>query len=191
VDIPETAYSPDVGYIQVGMYDPEGPRLTTSEGQGALRLADVQVQPRPGEVPNPVKVIFGGKVILAGYELDRRVVRPGETIHLTLYWRARKEMKKDYRVFAHVLGVGDQVWAQDDGHPKGGNPPTSEWVRRELIVEVRELTVGLTTPPGFYDIEVGWYDAHAQRLMVRGENDQWLDNRALLSKILVQDGQSD
>ena len=67
-------------------------------------------------------------------------------------------MKKDCRIFAHVLGVDDQVWAKDDGLPKSGSPPTSEWVRGEMLVEVRELTVGLTTPPGFYDIEVGVYE---------------------------------
>ena len=94
VDVPESAYAPDVGYIQVGMYDPGGPRLATADGRDALRLAEVQVQPKPGNVPNALHVIFGGKVILAGYELDRRVVRPGETIHLTLYWRARKESEK-------------------------------------------------------------------------------------------------
>ncbi|MCK4452107.1 MAG: glycosyltransferase family 39 protein, partial [Anaerolineae bacterium] len=37
VHIPETAYTPDVGYIQVGMYLPDGPRLTTPDGRDALR----------------------------------------------------------------------------------------------------------------------------------------------------------
>jgi hypothetical protein len=52
---------------------------------------------------------------------------------------------------------------------------------------VRNLTVGLTTPPNFYDIEVGLYASGGDRLPVVAEDGHWLDSRVLLSRIRVVD----
>jgi len=200
VHIPETAYAPDLGYIQVGIYLPGGQRLATPDGQDALRLMTVEIRPRPtpllsplegGGVPNPLDANFGDQAALAGYTLDRRVVRPGETIRLTLYWRALAPMETDYRVFAHVLGIENQVWANSDSQPAGGAAPTSHWQPGQIVEDVRDLTVGLTTPPDFYDIEVGLYAPGEGRLPVIAEDGHWLDSRVLLSKIRVVSGATD
>ncbi len=183
--IPETAYTPDIGHIQVGMYLPNGPRLTTPDGRDALRLEQIEIQPQPGELPNPLEVNFDNQAMLIGYKLDRRVVQPGETIHLTLYWQALVPMEADYRVFAHVLGVENQVWANSDSQPARETAPTSQWQPGQIIEDVRDLTIGLTTPPDFYDIEVGMYVAGGDRLPIVAENGHWLNDRALLSKIRV------
>ena len=62
-----------------------------------------------------------------------------------------------------------------------------ENVRFEYLViqDVRTLTAGLTTPPGFYAIEVGMYPPGEGRLPVIAEDGHWYDNRILLSKIRV------
>jgi len=134
-------------------------------------------------------VNFGDRMTLAGYALDRRVVQPGDTIHLTLYWQAMAPMDLDYRIFAHVLGVQDQVWASSDSEPVGGASLTSRWQSGEVVEDNRELTVGLTTPPDFYDIEVGVYAFSVGRLPVVAEDGHLLDDRVFLSKIQVVDGE--
>jgi len=182
--VPQAAYAPDEGYVQVGLYLPDGPRLNMPDGRDALRLAEVEIRLLPGQFPNPVGVNFGGQIVLAGYDLDRRVARPGETIRLTLYWQTLTSMEQDYRAFAHLLGVEDQVWANSDTQLTDGIAPTSHWQPGQIVQDVRELTVGLTTPPGFYDVEVGLY-ADRGRLPVVAEDGHWLGNRALLSKIRV------
>jgi 4-amino-4-deoxy-L-arabinose transferase-like glycosyltransferase len=183
--IPETAYSPDTGYLQVGVYRPDGPRLTTRDGRDAVRLEDVQISPLPGRVPNPLQANFGDQILLVGYTFDRRTVRPGETVGVTLYWQALAPVADNYSVFAHILGVQDQVWGRDDGWPSDGNAPTSQWPLGDVIEDARELEAGLTTPPGFYDVEVGLYDADGHRLPLLAEDGHWLGKRVLLSKIQV------
>jgi 4-amino-4-deoxy-L-arabinose transferase-like glycosyltransferase len=183
IHIPETAYAPDAGYIQVGLYLPDGPRLTAPDGRDALRLVTVEILPHASEFPNPLDANFDGKAALIGYTLDRRVARPGETIRLTLYWRALAPMEKSYGVFAHVLGDQDQVWAWNDGWPVEGLAPTFTWQPGQIIEDVRDLPLGETTPPGFYDIEVGLHGDG--RLPVVAPDGRWLGNRVLLSKIRV------
>lgn len=185
VHIPETVYAPDVGYVQVGVYLPDGPRLTAPDGRDALRLTTVEIQPQPDEFPNPVNANFGDQVTLVGYTLDRRVARPGETIRLTLYWRASASIETDYRAFAHILGIENQVWANNDSYLVSRGTLTSEWRPGQVVEDVRDLTVGLTTPSDFYDIEVGVYTPEAGRLPVVAEDSHWLDNRVMLSKIRV------
>ncbi len=187
VHVPDTAYAPDVGYVQVGMYFPDGPRLTTSDGRDAVRLETVEVRPRAGELPNPLAVRFGDQMMLVGYALDRRVVQPGDTVGLTLYWQAMAPMEVDYRVFAHVLGVQDQVWANSDSELVRGANRTSQWEPGDIVEETRELTVGATTPPDFYDVEVGVYGFDVGRLPVVAEDGHLIHDRVLLSKIQVVD----
>jgi 4-amino-4-deoxy-L-arabinose transferase-like glycosyltransferase len=185
VHVPETAYAPDAGYIQVGLYLPDGPRLTTRDGRDAVRLASIEIRPRPGEFPNPLNVNFGGRVALAGYTLDRRVVHPGETIHLTLYWKALAPMQANYAVFVHVLGAREQVWSWSDGWPVEGRSPTSLWHVGDVVQDVRTLTIGETAPPDFYDVEVGVYTVEEGRLPLVAEDGHWLADRVLLGKIRV------
>jgi hypothetical protein len=190
--IPEAAYTPDACYVQVGLYLPGGPRLTTPDevallpseesGRDALRLANVEIQPWPGEFPNPINANFDDQAALVGYTLGPRVARPGETIRLTLYWRILAPIKTDYRIFAHVLGVENQVWANSDILP---TIPTSQWQPGQVVTDIHDLNIGLTTPPDFYDIEVGMYEPGVRRLSVIAEDGSWLGKRILLSKIRV------
>lgn len=182
IHVPDTAYAPDKCSVLVGMYLPGGARLTTSGGEDAVRLATVDINARPGPLPNPLHVNFGNQVALIGYTLDRRVARPGDALHLKLYWQALRPVEADYRIFAHVLGVENQLWANSDWPP---TPPTSQWQPGQVVEDIRELRLGLTTPPDFYDVEVGVYVPGGARLPVVAEDGHLLDNRALLCKIRV------
>ncbi|MCP4536120.1 MAG: hypothetical protein GY832_03145 [Chloroflexi bacterium] len=190
--IPEVAYTSDNCYVQIGLYLPDGPRLTIPDGDAslpfeengrdALRLADVEIQPRPGEFPNPINANFDDQAALVGYTLEPRVARPGKTIRLTLYWRASAPIETDYRIFAQVLGVENQTWANSDILP---TIPTSQWQPGQVVEDVHDLDIGLTTPPDFYDIVVGVNDPGVRRLSIITEDGSRLGKHILLSKIRV------
>ncbi len=187
LQIPDTAYAPDEGYVQVGMYLPDGPRLLTGEGQDTVRIASVTVNPRSGELPNPLEVNFGDKVALAGYALDRRAARLGETIHVTLYWRALSAMEINYNVFVHVLGDENQIWARTDSPLTDEGVCTNRWEEGALVREERELVLAQDTPPGFYDLELGVYTREQGRLNVLADDGRSLGSRKLLTTIRVME----
>lgn len=185
VQIPESAYAPDEGYIQVGLYLPGGSRLSTDQGQNALKLTELRVCPRPGDVPNPLTINFGDKMALIGYALDRRAVEPGETMRLTLYWRALSSMDVDYNVFVHVLGEENQIWANNDTPVAAEGTRTSQWAPGEVVTEVKELTLVEATPPNIYDVELGVHASGQGRLKILADDGRQLDNRMFLPSVRV------
>ncbi|MDH7487708.1 MAG: glycosyltransferase family 39 protein [Anaerolineae bacterium] len=170
IQIPVIAPAPCQARLLVGLYDyGSGERLETDHGGDSVDLAGIYILSAEGMagVSNPVYFDFEGKLALVGFDLDRRLVHPGETLHLTLYWQALSPMAEDYTVFTHLLLPPDQVWAQDDQQPGDGQMPTSTWQPGQIIEERYELTLPPETPSGVYEIEVGLYlAASGDRLRV-------------------------
>ncbi len=166
IPIPAVAYAPVNARIEVGLYDVlDGARLPLSDGATALTLSPIQLHARAGAFPNPVRQNFGNLIELAGYEMDERALQPGETLHLTLYWRALRPIPDNYAVFTHVRGEGETLWAGQDAWPQKGNAPTALWQVGQIITDTYELTLKPDTPPGQHNVEVGLYGAESlQRL---------------------------
>jgi hypothetical protein len=159
IPIPAVTYAPAPARIEVGLYDlDDGTRLPLAQGGDALTLARVDIRARAGSVPNPVRQNFGHLIQLAGYDMEARVLKPGQTLNLTLYWQALAPIKANYSVFTHVRGEGEALWARDDAWPQHGEAPTSTWTVGPTIADAHALTLDPATPPGAYDVEVGLYE---------------------------------
>ncbi len=190
--LPQTAYAPDKAVWEVGLFAPsDGRRLPAYAESGqslgdAIRFGAVEVRPNPGDVPNPQDVRFEDKIALVGYEVDRRAAAPGDTIRVTLYWKALAPVGKDYTVFVHLLGEGADIWGQQDSMPQGGLAPTSTWRAGQIVRDGYEIRVKDEAPALVCTLEVGLYDAATGvRLNVVDADGHVRDNRALLAKVRV------
>jgi 4-amino-4-deoxy-L-arabinose transferase-like glycosyltransferase len=161
VEVPATVPSPAETAMQIGLYDHDsGVRLADAAGHDKVTLASIAIQPREDTsgLPNPVYFDFEGKLALVGFDMDRRVIAPGETLHLDLFWECLSPMQEDYAVFTHLLLPPDEVWAQKDAQPRGGQAPTSTWEPGQIVDDHYELAVPLTAPQGTYELEIGLYN---------------------------------
>jgi hypothetical protein len=163
LQVPETAYAPDVAQVEVGVYDAvTGARLAARGSDGELlgdnvRFGRVAVRPSPGDIPNPISVNFGDRMALVGYDLSERVARPGDEVALTLYWRALQQMDVNYTVSAQLVDAGMRKAAQRDGWPQGGAAPTAAWEPGQTLVDPVALEVAADASPGVYDVRVVVY----------------------------------
>jgi len=187
--IPATAFGDVDAHLEIGLYDLQtGERLRLTSGQEAVSVGKFHLKTlRAAHIPNMVYQNFDNRIELTGYDLETRVVRPGDTLTLTLYWKALAPINTNYSVFAHVRGRGETLWAGADSWPQNGGAPTSAWSIGQTLTDIYPLTLKADTLPGLYDIEVGLYDSvTAQRLRVM--NDERLPTDAdfvFLSKIRV------
>ncbi|TEU16305.1 MAG: hypothetical protein E3J21_10915 [Anaerolineales bacterium] len=189
--------------VEVGVYDRStGEALPAFDKDGHLlhgvtvAQGKVTTQQEPhysGGTPvafdmaHPFDSAQGRQVSLTGYKVDKTEVKAGETINVALYWRAQRKMEEDYTVFVHLVDEEGTIWGQHDGQPVNGYYPTSFWDQDEVVKDKHAFVVGEDTPPGKYWIEVGMYRlADGQRLTIVDQDGQVLDDKALLSEIMVK-----
>lgn len=115
-------------------------------------------------IMNRVGAQFGDSIRLVGYDLDKTVARPGDTIGLTLYWSSDGDIRQRYKVFTHLLGdvfnatAGNFLWGQADNEPAANTRPTTTWRGAEMIVDEYTIPVAPDAPPGKYRLEIGLYN---------------------------------
>jgi len=118
---------------------------------------------------HPVRAVLGERVRLLGYNLESGF-RPGDNIHLTLFWQCLEEMEQDHTVFTHLVDGKQNIWGQKDNPPVDGFYPTSGWEAGEIVRDQYDILISPQAPPGEYQMEVGMYLAETgERLAVKGE----------------------
>jgi hypothetical protein len=137
---------------------------------GGISLTNRPRQFRAPEAARIADVTFGDVVRLVGVdEAAEIVVRPGQTITVTLVWQALGTPSRDLVRFVHMLGADGKPLAQEDSLPCAGACAASSWLPGEYFVEQATLTVPDDLAAGRYPLAAGWYDATTfERLPVRG-----------------------
>jgi hypothetical protein len=127
----------------------------------------------PPPVQYSANFTLGNLATLAGFDLRTAAgqafqpaitVRPGDTLTVTLVWRAEQETLTSYHVFLHFLGPDGTLVAQSDGIPAEWSRPTTGWLPGEYVADLRVLIVPPGIPAGDYTILAGLYDPDGERL---------------------------
>ena len=183
--LPETAYAPATLTPQVGMYSLQQTyRLEADHSQSAIQFQPVKLDPLPGALPNPVEVNFGDRVLLAGYEISPRAVRPGEGIVFRFHWQVEQRLTQNYGVFLHVMDADERIWSSYDAPPGW---TMTEWPPGIPVKDTRLLVLPSEMPPGIYRVEIGVWgiESGEGRLPIIAEDGHWVDDRLWLSPIRV------
>jgi hypothetical protein len=183
---------PGVYHIEAILYDLRNSVWVEPDG-GPELLGPVEI---PRGTPPPVEALdiqyhveanLDGKVQLLGYNIESGF-RPGDGIHLTLFWRALQDMEKDYTVFTHLVDDGENIWGQKDNPPVDGFYPTSQWEEGEIVRDQYDLIISPDARLGEYWLEVGMYLAETgERLVTVDRNGNVIGDKVSLEKVKVLD----
>ena len=149
-----------------------------SYNQVKLDLMRFVVDPNQANGYQHIDADFNGGIKLVGSHVlsdDRSVdegLFHGSLIRVTLLWVTGGQIKDNYTVFVHALGMSDQPIAQHDGVPQFGARPTSTWKVGETIVDVHQFTLPEIVGTGKVKLAVGMYlPLEGQRLSVSDGSD--------------------
>jgi len=93
-------------------------------------------------VPNRVHIVYNGQAELVGYSLGQRSVWPGESLALTLYWRALAPMEEDFSLYIHLYDAQTRkAIGQWDAYPGNGLHPTRLWRVGEIFADEYRVPV--------------------------------------------------
>jgi hypothetical protein len=139
-------------------------------------------------VPQEVDVRLGEAIRLVGYRLAQDSVAPGDTLALTLYWRAEGPVDEYCNVFVHLQAEDGSLVAQQDNVPVRGSRPTNEWETDVLIEDPYEVQVPLDQVPGKYTLSVGMYEPTTMERMeaVDTNGERRPEDRVVLTDVSVQ-----
>lgn len=131
----------------------------------SLAIGQVALRDRGAEAPAAGPVL-GGWLRLVGVEAPAEAA-PGSTVPVRLTWRAEATPTIDYTMIVHLIDAQGRLAAQYDGLPLQGTLPTTAWLPGEAIVDVANLSLPGTIPPGSYTLIAGAYDVRTgERLML-------------------------
>jgi uncharacterized membrane protein len=144
--------------LQQFVLNPDFETMFERDNVLVLRRRAVPLQPT-----TPLEANFARRIALEGVDLSPAVARPGETITVTLWWRALIDVPEDNVLFIHLVGPDGERWAQLDRQPTEDWFGTSRWKAGRRFRVPYSLAVPPSAPPGAYRLMVGFYDLNSQR----------------------------
>jgi hypothetical protein len=123
--------------------------------------------------PNRLDELFDGAVRLLGYGVQERMLHPGDTLKVTLYWRA-EDVPRLYKVWSQLgpqdptrYVVGEHRWL-------GGTLyPSALWRSGDTIKQTIPFHLPAWTPtPALYWVRLGLVDEQGARLMTEAGEDK-------------------
>jgi hypothetical protein len=160
----------------LGLFPPQARRLVTALLIGGLGgvaafagagvVAAAYLPPRPideVQLPadlRPIQARLAPGAELIGYTLDSgERLTPGDSLRVTLYWRASESIPADYSLFLHVLGRGRALVGSLDTWPGGGLRPTSFWKAGEIYPDRYVIKIDSNaSAPAALRLEVAMWD---------------------------------
>lgn len=148
-----------------------GPRMRalTKEQERLVGESILTTRPTPQV---PIDAVFDDKLRLIGVDLDKKEVRPGESLTVTWYWESLAEAPGEWKLFVHFEGRGRREPFDHD--PVGELMPISQLKPGQIIKDIQVMRVPADFPEGEVKIWTGVFDTEALR-----ERQQ--DKRMLLS----------
>ena len=133
-------------------------KTITLDGLEYARLYDLRNAPLPDYVTD-----WGGAIRLVTFQLPAAMIKPGETVRAVFNLVNLAPIENNLTVLVRVIGQDGMEIARSEGWPWGA--ATSTWEKGFLWPDGHDLTIPADTPPGYYRVELGFYDPETQTLL--------------------------
>jgi mannosyltransferase len=142
----------------------------THQWYGSVQLALISFAP-PTASTQKVDAVLDNGIVLDAFRIASWILKPGDTLNLTLVWRAADGPTSDHwKVFTHLLDGDSLVVAQRDAEPADNLRPTTSWKRGEQVQDNYGIAIPDNLPAGEYILEIGMYDGE-KRSVFDGQTD--------------------
>jgi hypothetical protein len=144
-----------------------------SIGTVAVQAADRVV--KEPEVRARLDARFVNGAELVGLDYKGRRARAGETVDLTLVWRAARPISADQLVTVALVDNAGQIHAQQESEPAGGKRPTSGWTSDEYVEDGWKVRLPRDLPRGTARLAVSLVDPIANQRVRTAAGTVWVD----------------
>jgi hypothetical protein len=138
------------------IFDSQAGAAASSQTVGTLQVVRPLEPPvvEPMQRPAPAEGGIAPGIQLLGYDLPVRIVIPGETTTVALYWRALEDVRHDYELSLQLRDSDGQILLEKHGRPVDGTYPTTQWEEGEVLRDWHDLSFPADMPQGEYDLVI-------------------------------------
>lgn len=174
-------------------------KLEEGESQENFISGSMVDDPDNFEAPIPLEFADDGQVVYAtfddhiefvGWDIDRKpddgtfpTYNWGEKAKMTFYFRVKKRIPGQQKIFMHVDFPGSRLHGDHD--PVGGDFPTNYWLPGDIVKDEFELDIESYSSPGVYTIWLGFFRS-SNRMQVTPKQAHDGQNRMMVGKIAVE-----
>jgi len=159
---------------------------------GVVFAVDTSASPTL-QIQNRIAANFDNQVELLGSNFSQPELRAGDTLTVTLFWRATAgPTEASHTVFTHLLGApnpadGTAQWAGQDSPPFHNSYPTIHWAQGEIIVDLHPILIPREAPAGEYRVEAGLYtpERGSARLSIIGPDGKVAGDSLQLGSVTI------
>ncbi len=147
---------------RVNIVDAVGNPVGTEYALGTLQVTRPAspASPETLEIPRALQADLGDTVRLLGYGgLGEETVRAGDTVSLSLFWQALRDIPTNYSLRLQLRDAEGRLAASQLLPPAGDAFPTSQWRQGDVIRGRYDLLVDATASAGRYQLVLNWVEA--------------------------------
>ncbi len=110
--------------------------------------------PSPIENDFTPEPVFGNRLALVGFSGGGEAVRPGDTIHITAFWRALEAAEDAYRARFEIRDAQGDLWPAGDHALASDAYPPNQWIVRDIVAGQYDLVVAGGVAPGHATLQL-------------------------------------
>jgi len=144
-----------------------------------VSIGTVSVERADRELTEPelrarLDVTFASSAELLGLDYKVRRVRAGDSVDLTLIWRALGPIVGDQTVTLALLDEAGRIVAQQESEPAGGKRPTSGWTTDEFVEDGWKFRLPRELPRGRSRLAVSLVDPRTNQRVTTADGSSWV-----------------
>ncbi len=192
--LPDTAYTPEVANIKVGLYAPDSYRLGVTGPDGDdlgddFTLASVELLPIDSSYPNYTSHSFNDEIRLIGYDYSRRTLSPGDKLEVTLYWEILQNLRDDYRIKVQLFDGAGERWDKNHNGLLEAENSGDTLTAGAIILDKHNLKVESDAPEGEYVVDVMVLDPITGKKLNRvAEDGRRIGKELELARVRINSG---
>ena len=132
-------------------------------------IGSIQVEARPNtpvsalDVPTRIDANLTNEVRLIGHDLAEVSLNVGQSFSRKLYWQAIERINRDIQPVIEMKSSEGAVVARYAAPPAGGRHPMREWVRGEVVRDIRTLAVPREVASGWHSLSLHLEEADGRK----------------------------
>ncbi len=127
-------------------------------GMEDLNPLSRDVLSKPPAIAHPLSAGWTDGIDFLGYNLDPEHPARGHDFTLTLFFKCKKTISKNWKVFIHIDGHGHEFHRVNGDHfPLSGLFPTNDWMPGDIIRDKVVLHLPIEFTAKTYAIYLGFY----------------------------------